>query len=107
MNQTLQEKTGASVVLKRVKVQSQGLSLRYALLAVEEDGTVRYDGVAELGDEKQTVTLGTNVKRAVRLFEQLWRGAVTPCVLEEMVCDLRTARSLGKKIRKKRLITIK
>ena len=97
MNQTLQGTMGATVVLKKACVRCHGLSLRYSLAAVQTCDGVRYDAAVERGDEKQSVTLGNDVEEALRLFEMLWRGSVTPCVLKETVADLHTAAFLDEK----------
>ena len=97
MNQALKKAAETSVVLKKISTEYGGLSLRYSLAAVQSNTAVRYDVTAELGGKKQTVTLGTDIDKAFAIFQQLWKGAVTPCVLKETVSDIHMSAFLCEK----------
>lgn len=97
MDQTLNKAREFSFVLKTVGTEYGGLSLLYSLVAMGSDAAVRYDVTAELGGKKQTVTLGTDIDKAFAIFQQLWKGAVTPCVLKETVSDIHMSAFLCEK----------
>ncbi len=70
------------------RVQYGGMSLCYRLLVIEDVSDRRYAVEATLGDERERASLGSDPKTAIDVFERVSAGAVTPCVLEEVVEDL-------------------
>ena len=85
------EKTAdLSMTLKKGCVQCQGLSLRYCLNAICENGAARYEIEVTLDDgERACATVGDDVEIALSCFDAICRGAVTPCTLLEVVGEMR------------------
>lgn len=85
----LEKTTGLGVTLKKGSVEYEGLSLRYCLRAVCENGGARYEVEVTLDEkERACATVGGDIETALTCFNAIFQGAVTPCTLSEIVGEM-------------------
>lgn len=85
----LQKHTASCVTLKERSVQYRGLSLGYRLRAICDGRSTRYAvEVTLIGRERACAALGNDIETALAHFHAICRGAVTPCTLSEVVCEM-------------------
>lgn len=65
------------------------LSVRYRLSCVRSaaTGICQYQIRVAFGTERAIAPLGTDFETAKRIYDQIVRGAVTPCTLADVLAD--------------------
>ena len=80
-----------SVLLTEDHIYFGGMSLSYQLL-VKSDYPIHHFYIRiQKSEEEEMAEVGTDLYHAVRCYQSIVRGAVTPCTLVEVVSDLRYA----------------
>ena len=83
----MKEKKDRELVLAEETVNFGGMLLRYRLLAGDSESD-RFWVLITKGRERSTAGLGNDINRALRFYNMVVGGRVTPCGLQDVMYDL-------------------
>lgn len=82
-----EQKTENGILLKEETVSFGGMILEYRLLVCNTYAD-RFRIRVQKGEERAEHSLGNDVEEAIRQYRAVVRGRVTPCGLEDVMCEL-------------------
>lgn len=77
------------IVLAQETIRFGGMILHYRLAAYHSQ-TERFRIRVETGGEAAESSVGSDIETALRAYRMILGGRVTPCVLEDVMYDLRS-----------------
>lgn len=89
--------TEDTMVLVQDIVRFGGMQLLYSLEVRRGDPNNFFEIRISMGDETAMACAGESIDYALECYRRIVRGIVTPCTLEDVMCDFD---SLRKKLRK-------